>query len=94
MWMVRFERTIETDVAGQDGATWRHEDYQLLGHPGSLVSRAIRSDRRGQALSVAEADVVDWTIARPDGTEEGNWMGRFIDGIHATGRPPAGICDP
>jgi hypothetical protein len=54
----------------------------------------VEGYRRGQALSVAEADVVDWTIARPDGTEEGNWMGRFIDGIHATGRPPAGICDP
>jgi hypothetical protein len=54
----------------------------------------VEGYRRGQALSLAEADVVDWTIARPDGTEEGNWMGRFIDGVHATGRPPTGICGP
>jgi hypothetical protein len=62
---------------------------------GRLASdvRVVEGYRRGQTLSVAEADVVDWMVARPDGTEEGNWMGRFIDELQATGTPPAGVCD-
>ena len=55
---------------------------------------AVEGYRRGQPLSLAEAEVVDWMVARPDGTEEGNWMGRFIDAYQATGRPPAGVCGP
>jgi hypothetical protein len=50
--------------------------------------------RRGQPLALAEADVVDWMISRPDGSEEGNWMGKFIDAYQATGAPPVGGCGP
>ena len=50
--------------------------------------------RQWQAVTVPERDIVDWTISRPDGSEEGNWMGKFIDAYRATARPPAGICDP
>lgn len=35
--------------------------------------------RREQPLVVAEAELVDWMIARPDGTEEGNVVGVFLD---------------
>jgi hypothetical protein len=28
-----------------------------------------------------EADVVDWLISKPDGTEEGNLVGKFIDNL-------------
>lgn len=34
---------------------------------------------RGQPLDVRTADVFDWTISRPDGTEEGNRVGRYLD---------------
>ena len=32
-----------------------------------------------QEISFPEADVLDWTIARPDGTEEGNFIGKYVD---------------
>jgi hypothetical protein len=55
---------------------------------------AVAGYRRGQTLIVPEGEIVDWTISRADGSEEGNWMRKFIDAYHATGQPPAGICDP
>ncbi|MET0399737.1 MAG: DUF2314 domain-containing protein [Longimicrobiaceae bacterium] len=67
---------------------------------GSRVAGRLWSDittvagyQRGQVLTLQEADVVDWMISRPDGSEEGNWMGKFMDAYQATGRPPAGVCD-
>lgn len=33
----------------------------------------------GDRISFAESEVMDWTIVRPDGTEEGNVVGKFID---------------
>jgi hypothetical protein len=50
-----------------------------------LIDGVLDSDvtvtgyRRGQPLSVRTSDVADWTISRPDGTEEGNRIGRYID---------------
>ena len=54
----------------------------------------VQGYQRGQTVTVPEQEIVDWMIARPDGTEEGNWMGKFIDALQATGRPPTGICGP
>ena len=34
--------------------------------------------RLGQAISFPETEVVDWTIANADGTQEGNVVGRFL----------------
>jgi hypothetical protein len=34
--------------------------------------------RNGQRIIVHEADVRDWTIANPDGSEEGNVVGKFL----------------
>ncbi|HSS22630.1 MAG TPA: DUF2314 domain-containing protein [Pyrinomonadaceae bacterium] len=36
----------------------------------------------GDKYSFLEADLLDWTIARPDGTEEGNFVGKFLDTYH------------
>jgi hypothetical protein len=36
----------------------------------------------GQAHSVPETEILDWTISRPDGTEEGNFVGQFIDTLY------------
>lgn len=38
---------------------------------------------RGADIKVADAEVVDWTIVKPDGTEEGNLLGKMIDLIRA-----------
>jgi hypothetical protein len=35
--------------------------------------------RLQQPYDFAEEDLIDWMIARPDGTEEGNVVGRFLD---------------
>jgi uncharacterized protein YegJ (DUF2314 family) len=33
----------------------------------------------GQIIHLSEKDVHDWTISKPDGTEEGNYVGKFLD---------------
>jgi hypothetical protein len=35
--------------------------------------------RRGQRVTVREPEILDWTISHPDGSEEGNVVGKFID---------------
>jgi hypothetical protein len=48
---------------------------------GRLWSRILVVDgyRFGQPYDFPEDDLIDWMIARPDGTEEGNIVGRFLD---------------
>jgi hypothetical protein len=67
---------------------------------GDAVSGRIWSDisvvqgyARGQAISLPQSEIVDWMISKPDGSEEGNWMGKFIDAAGPSGRAPPGICD-
>lgn len=55
------------------------------------ISGAIASEvnlvsgyRQGQTYSFPEAELIDWTITRPDGTEEGNFVGNFLDSYQAT----------
>jgi uncharacterized protein YegJ (DUF2314 family) len=35
--------------------------------------------KRGQRISVPESEVKNWLILRPDGVEEGNYVGKFLD---------------
>ena len=51
--------------------------------------RTVRGFATGQTVAVPEAEVIDWTITHPDGTEEGNHLGYLIDELRA-GRHP--IC--
>lgn len=37
----------------------------------------------GQSVELSEADIVDWTILSADGTEEGNYVGKFSDRLQA-----------
>lgn len=39
----------------------------------------IKKLRRGDPLTVKESEIVDWMIAMPDGSEEGNVVGKFLD---------------
>jgi hypothetical protein len=34
---------------------------------------------KGDSYSFAESDLIDWLITHPDGTEEGNVVGKFLD---------------
>jgi hypothetical protein len=37
----------------------------------------------GTAMVIADRDVIDWVITDPNGAEEGNVVGKFIDTYHA-----------
>lgn len=41
----------------------------------------VHGFRSGQPHLVRLADVLDWTIVRPDGTEEGNFVGKYLDSL-------------
>lgn len=49
---------------------------------GSIANdlNVVRNYRPQQVIEVDERDILDWTIAHPDGTEEGNVVGKFLDG--------------
>jgi len=33
----------------------------------------------GDKYSFTESDLLDWTVSKPDGTEDGNFVGKFLD---------------
>jgi uncharacterized protein YegJ (DUF2314 family) len=39
----------------------------------------VKEYRRGQMIDFKEKDVLDWVISKPDGSEEGNFIGKFLD---------------
>lgn len=39
----------------------------------------VKTYTQGQSISFPETAVLDWTISRPDGTEEGNAVGKLLD---------------
>ena len=41
--------------------------------------RLVRTYKPGDPYSFREENLLDWRIARPDGTEEGNVVGKFLD---------------
>jgi uncharacterized protein YegJ (DUF2314 family) len=45
-----------------------------------VVKMNIVTERQeGEHVVIPESDVRDWLILRPDGTEEGNYVGKFLD---------------
>ena len=39
----------------------------------------VTGHKEGEKLTINEKDVYDWTISKPDGSEEGNVVGKFLD---------------
>jgi hypothetical protein len=39
----------------------------------------LHSYKTGQMITVKESDIDNWVIVRPDGGEEGNYVGKFLD---------------
>ena len=39
----------------------------------------VEGFKAGQRYSVDESAILDWLIAKPDGSEEGNFVGKFLD---------------
>jgi hypothetical protein len=53
---------------------------------GTVIKGTLASDmdlvkkyKKGDALTCRDSQVMDWTITKPDGTEEGNFVGKFLD---------------
>ena len=53
---------------------------------GDLISGKIWSDvqlvpgfKHGDAYRLPETEIIDWLITHPDGSEEGNVVGKFLD---------------
>jgi hypothetical protein len=63
----------------------RIEDGRIIGRIWSEIVHARRY-KRGDRYSLPESQVVDWLITRPDGSEEGNYVGKAIDRIQAERR--------
>jgi hypothetical protein len=51
---------------------------KVYGRIGSELG-AVHSYRQWQSISFPESEVLDWTIVHPDGSEEGNYVGKFLD---------------
>jgi hypothetical protein len=54
------------------------KDGQISGVIASEV-RLVTGYHEGDAYSFPESELIDWTISKPDGTEEGNFVGNFLD---------------
>jgi uncharacterized protein YegJ (DUF2314 family) len=51
---------------------------QVTGHIDSDV-RGVVGYKAGDSYTLSERDIADWVIVRPDGSEEGNLIGKFLD---------------
>jgi hypothetical protein len=65
---------------------WEQVFVRVQSIQGDVVKGVIASQisvvkgyELGQAYSFKEAELVDWSIANPDGSEEGNFVGKFTD---------------
>jgi hypothetical protein len=39
----------------------------------------VKDYKTGQRITFPESKIDNWLILRPDGTEEGNYVGKFLD---------------
>jgi uncharacterized protein YegJ (DUF2314 family) len=77
---------VTTRITGPDGAfeqvfvrVRQWQGPQLSGEIANELG-TVKTYQQGQLISFPESAVLDWTISRPDGTEEGNYVGKLIDG--------------
>jgi hypothetical protein len=77
---------VTTRLQGENGA-FEQIFVEVRGiEKGGKVTGIIASDvmsihgfKRGDRHAFPEKEILDWLIARPDGTEEGNEVGKFLD---------------
>jgi hypothetical protein len=85
---------IVTDL--KDGSGAREQVFVVVSKiAGGRISGRIASDilgvkgyKNGDACAFSESEVIDWLISRPDGTEEGNVVGKFLDEWQKTKQKP------
>jgi hypothetical protein len=59
-------------------AVQRIEDHIVHGRIWSDIE-LIHGYHRGDAFAFPESEMIDWLITQPDGSEEGNYVGKFLD---------------
>lgn len=56
----------------------RIEGHEITGTIANKLG-LVREYKNGQRITFPEEKIDNWLIVRPDGTEEGNYVGKFID---------------
>ena len=69
-----FEQAFVYVNAIRDGKVAGYIDSQL---------DTVKTFHQGQVVLFDESDLVDWTISKPDGTEDGNYVGKYLDSLQA-----------
>ena len=54
---------------------------RIYGKIASEIS-LVTQYHRGDTYDLPEAELLDWTISKRDGSEEGNFVGKFLDTYH------------
>ena len=79
---VFFVTTRVRDAQGRWEQVFLHvraiEDHKVIGEIATDIQR-VRGYERGQEYSCDEDELLDWLISKPDGSEEGNVVGKFLD---------------
>jgi hypothetical protein len=39
----------------------------------------LHNYKEGERVTIPESNIDNWVIVRPDGTEDGNYVGKFLD---------------
>jgi hypothetical protein len=64
-------------------------DDKITGTIASKV-RSVAEYKAGDPYTFAESEMIDWVILHPDGTEEGNVVGKFLDTWKSQRAPSGG----
>jgi hypothetical protein len=59
-------------------AVERIKDSKVTGSISSDLN-TVKGFKRGQKYTFPESELLDWLITKPDGKEEGNFVGNFLD---------------
>lgn len=54
------------------------KDNRITGRIASEII-GVKGFKNGDPYTFAESELVDWLITHPDGSEEGNVVGKFLD---------------
>lgn len=81
------------DEAGRSEQVFVHVEH-IVGDviAGRLASETnlVRRCKRGDHFELKEGELMDWLISKPDGSEEGNLVGKYLDKLQQQGsaNPP------
>lgn len=80
--------SVTTRIYGPDGKTFEQVFVAVRVWEGNMIQGNLASrvnlpnHKVNEPLEVDEREVLDWTIVQPDGSEEGNFVGKFLDTLH------------